>query len=96
VQLADGETVPAEMVIVGIGIIPAVAPLLDAGANGGNGVAVDDQCRTNAARCLRGRRLRAPRQSLSPMARLIRLESVQNANDQATVAKTILGDPMRL
>ena len=41
VTLADGETVPAEMVIVGIGIVPAVQPLLDAGAAGGNGVDVD-------------------------------------------------------
>ncbi len=91
VQLASGETIPAEMAIVGIGIEPAVAPLLDAGANGGNGVAVDDQCRTSlpdvfaVGDCaLHANRFAGDR--------LIRLESVQNANDQATVAaKTILG-----
>jgi 3-phenylpropionate/trans-cinnamate dioxygenase ferredoxin reductase subunit len=91
VQLAGGETVPAEMAIVGIGIEPAVAPLLDAGANGGNGVAIDDQCRTSlpdvfaVGDCaLHANRFAGDR--------LIRLESVQNANDQATVAvKTILG-----
>jgi 3-phenylpropionate/trans-cinnamate dioxygenase ferredoxin reductase subunit len=91
VQLAGGETVPAEMAIVGIGIEPAVAPLLDAGANGGNGVAVDDRCRTSlpdvfaVGDCaLHANRFAGDR--------LIRLESVQNANDQATVAaKTILG-----
>jgi 3-phenylpropionate/trans-cinnamate dioxygenase ferredoxin reductase subunit len=91
VQLAGGETVPAEMAIVGIGIDPAVAPLLDAGATGANGVAVDDQCRTSlpdvfaVGDCaLHANRFAGDR--------LIRLESVQNANDQATVAaKTILG-----
>lgn len=91
VQLAGGETVPAEMAIVGIGIDPAVAPLLDAGASGANGVAVDDQCRTSlpdvfaVGDCaLHANRFAGDR--------LIRLESVQNANDQATVAaKTILG-----
>lgn len=91
VRLADGETVPAEMAIVGIGIDPAVAPLLDAGANGGNGVLVDAQCRTSlpdifaVGDCaLHANRFAGDR--------CIRLESVQNANDQATVAaKTILG-----
>jgi len=91
VRLADGESVDAEMAIVGIGIDPAVAPLLDAGANGGNGVLVDSQCRTSlpdifaVGDCA----LHANRFAED---RCIRLESVQNANDQATVAaKTILG-----
>ncbi len=38
VRLADGSVLPAQMVIVGIGIVPAVAPLIEAGAAGGNGV----------------------------------------------------------
>jgi 3-phenylpropionate/trans-cinnamate dioxygenase ferredoxin reductase subunit len=91
VRLADGQTVPAGMAIVGIGIDPAVAQLLDAGANGGNGVLVDAQCRTSlpdifaVGDCaLHANRFAGDR--------CIRLESVQNANDQATVAaKTILG-----
>ena len=91
VGLADGEVLPAEMAIVGIGIDPAVAPLLHAGANGGNGVLVDAQCRTSlpdvfaVGDCaLHANRFAGDR--------CIRLESVQNANDQATVAaKTILG-----
>jgi 3-phenylpropionate/trans-cinnamate dioxygenase ferredoxin reductase subunit len=91
VRLSTGETLPAELVIAGIGIIPAVQPLLDAGAAGGNGVLVDAQCRTSlpdiyaAGDCaLHANRFagEAP----------VRLESVQNANDQATTAaKTILG-----
>jgi 3-phenylpropionate/trans-cinnamate dioxygenase ferredoxin reductase subunit len=92
VRLASGEIVPAEMVIVGIGIIPAVEPLLAAGAEGGNGVAVDEHGRTSlpdiwavgdcalhANPCAEG----LP----------IRLESVQNANDMATcVARAITGE----
>lgn len=91
VQLADGETVPAEMAIVGIGIDPAVAPLLDAGASGANGVAVDDQCRTSLPDIFAVGDCALHANSFAG-DRLIRLESVQNANDQATVAaKTILG-----
>jgi 3-phenylpropionate/trans-cinnamate dioxygenase ferredoxin reductase subunit len=47
VRLASGETLPADMVIVGIGIGAAWAPLEQAGADGGNGVRVDAQCRTS-------------------------------------------------
>jgi 3-phenylpropionate/trans-cinnamate dioxygenase ferredoxin reductase subunit len=91
VLLAGGEVVPADLVIVGIGIVPSVEPLLAAGARGGNGVLVDEQCRTSlpdvyaAGDCA----LHANRFADGAA---IRLESVQNANDQASVAvKTILG-----
>ena len=91
VKLADGEVVPADMVIVGIGIIAAVEPLLAAGAEGGNGVLVDAQCRTSlpdvyaVGDC-------ALHSNRFAEGAVIRLESVQNANDQATCAvKTILG-----
>jgi 3-phenylpropionate/trans-cinnamate dioxygenase ferredoxin reductase component len=91
VRLAGGETLPAEMAIIGIGIDPAVAPLLDAGANGGNGVLVDAQCRTSLPDifAIGDCALHANRFAGD---HCIRLESVQNANDQATVAaRTILG-----
>lgn len=91
VRLASGETIPAQMAIVGIGIVPAVGPLLEAGAQGGNGVLVDGQCRTSLpdiyaiGDC-------ALHANAHAGDRMIRLESVQNANDQATVAaKTICG-----
>ena len=91
VRLAGGETLPAEMAIVGIGIDPAVAPLLDAGANGGNGALVDAQCRTSLPDIF-GVGDCALHANRFAGDRCIRLESVQNANDQATVAaKTILG-----
>ncbi|HST37160.1 MAG TPA: NAD(P)/FAD-dependent oxidoreductase, partial [Allosphingosinicella sp.] len=40
VRLSSGERIPADMAIVGIGIAPAIGPLLTAGAEGGDGVHV--------------------------------------------------------
>ncbi|WP_380926115.1 NAD(P)/FAD-dependent oxidoreductase [Sphingomonas leidyi] len=91
VRLADGEVVPADMVIVGIGIIAAVEPLLAAGAEGGNGVLVDAQCRTSLPDVYAVGDCALHSNRFADDA-VIRLESVQNANDQATCAvKTILG-----
>jgi 3-phenylpropionate/trans-cinnamate dioxygenase ferredoxin reductase subunit len=89
VRLADGEIVPAQMVVVGIGIEPAVAPLLAAGAAGGNGVAVDDRCRASLPDVLAigDCALHANRFAGDAW---IRLESVQNANDQAAIAATLI------
>ncbi|RYE02497.1 MAG: NAD(P)/FAD-dependent oxidoreductase [Sphingomonadales bacterium] len=91
VRLASGEVVPAQMVIVGIGIVPSVEPLLEAGAEGGNGVLIDSQCRTSLpdVYAIGDCALHA---NAHAGDRMIRLESVQNANDQATTAaKTICG-----
>ncbi|MBM6574783.1 FAD-dependent oxidoreductase [Microvirga sp. SRT01] len=93
VRLTGGEVVPAEMVIVGVGIVPAVQPLLDAGAEGGNGVAVDAHCATSLSHvhAIGDCALHA---SVFADGLPIRLESVQNANDQATVvAKVLTGTP---
>ncbi len=91
VHMSDGEVLPAQMVIVGIGIVPAVEPLLEAGAEGGNGVAVDAQCRTSLPDIFAIGDCAAHANDFARGA-TIRLESVQNANDQATlVAKTIMG-----
>ncbi|MDR6850588.1 3-phenylpropionate/trans-cinnamate dioxygenase ferredoxin reductase subunit [Sphingomonas sp. BE123] len=94
VRMQDGTVIPAQMVIVGIGIVPAVEPLIAAGAQGGNGVAVDHQCRTSLPDifAIGDCALHANRFA-DDMP--IRLESVQNANDQATlVAKTIMGQDL--
>ena len=93
VRLSDGEVLPADMVIVGIGIVPAVEPLLDAGAAGGNGVTVDDQCRTSLPDIFAIGDCAAHASRYAGGA-TIRLESVQNANDMATtVAKALTGAP---
>ncbi len=93
VRLAGGEVVACEMVIVGVGIVPAVEPLLAAGARGGNGVAVDVHGCTSlpdvyaAGDC-------ALHANVFADGLPIRLESVQNATDMATtVARAITGDP---
>ncbi len=85
VTLADGSTVPADMVVVGIGIVPSVGPLIAAGASGGNGVDVDEFCRTTLENVYAIGDCAAHANQYAGGA-VIRLESVQNANDQATVA----------
>jgi len=92
VRLADGEVVPADLVIVGIGIVPAVEPLVAAGAEGGNGVLVDALCKTSLPDIYAIGDCAAHENAFAEGA-VIRLESVQNANDQANVvAKGIVGD----
>jgi 3-phenylpropionate/trans-cinnamate dioxygenase ferredoxin reductase subunit len=93
VRMVGGEVIPAQMVVVGIGIAPAVEPLLAAGAAGGNGVDVDEYCRTSLPGVYAIGDCAA---HLNPFCdgQRIRVESVQNANDQAvTAAKAILGRP---
>ncbi len=90
VRLTGGETLSADMAIVGIGILPCVEPLIAAGAAGSNGVDIDEHCRTSLADVF----------AIGDCARMVsghglRIESVQNASDQATaVAKTLCGRPV--
>jgi 3-phenylpropionate/trans-cinnamate dioxygenase ferredoxin reductase subunit len=92
VQLQDGSVLPADMVIVGIGIIPAVAPLLAAGAQDRNGVLVDEYCRSELPDVFAIGDCAAHLNRYCATDAPMRLESVQNANDQAkTVAKFIVG-----
>ena len=94
VTMQDGSTVPADLVIVGIGIVPCVGPLLAAGAAGGNGVDVDLYCRTSLPDIYAIGDCAAHASAFADGA-VIRLESVQNANDMATTAaKAICGDPV--
>ena len=94
VRLADGTTIPADAVIVGIGIVPAVGPLLAAGAQGPAGILVDDHCRTSLPDVFAIGDCVAFACDYADGA-VMRVESVQNANDQATcVAKAICGAPV--
>ena len=93
VKLADGSVIPAEAVIVGIGIVPAVGPLLAAGAEGPAGILVDDHCRTTLPDVYAIGDCAAFACDFAD-GTVMRVESVQNANDQATnVAKAICGAP---
>lgn len=93
VRLADGSTIPCQMVIVGIGIVPEVEPLLAAGAaSAAGGVFVDASCRTSLPDVFAIGDCAAHENGFARGA-TIRLESVQNANDQAAVvAKALTGE----
>ncbi|MDA0186489.1 MAG: FAD-dependent oxidoreductase [Proteobacteria bacterium] len=86
--LADGAEIACDMVIAGIGIAPATALAAAAGLMIENGIATDEEGRTSdPAIWAAGDCASSPYQGAR-----IRLESVQNAIDQAeTVAKNILG-----
>jgi 3-phenylpropionate/trans-cinnamate dioxygenase ferredoxin reductase subunit len=93
VRLKDGEAIPADMLIVGIGIVPSVDPLCNAGAQGGDGVDVDAYCRTSLPNAFA---IGDCARHSNPYAGgdRIRLESVQNATDQAMIAaKALCGRP---
>lgn len=89
VVLDRGERLSCEMVIVGIGIVPAVEPLLAAGADGDNGVRVDAYGRTSLPNIYAIGDCAAHSNRYADNA-VIRLESVQNANDQAVVVAKML------
>jgi 3-phenylpropionate/trans-cinnamate dioxygenase ferredoxin reductase subunit len=93
VTLASGETIDCDILIVGIGVVPAVGPLIVAGAAGANGVEVDEYCRTSLPDiyAIGDCALHVNRYAGGAV---IRLESVQNAHDMAAcAAKAICGDP---
>jgi len=89
VRLADGDVIPCEMVVVGIGIIPSVEPMLAAGAKGGNGVAVDKHCQTSLVDIFALGDC-ALHTNVFGEAPPMRLESVANANDMASVVARML------
>jgi len=93
VRLAGDEVLPCDLVVVGIGIVPAVGPLIAAGAAGSNGVDVDPFCRTSLPDVYAIGDCAAHANPYAGGA-VVRLESVQNANDMAnTAARAICGEP---
>ncbi len=90
VRLTDGRTLPAEAVIVGIGITPEVEPLRAIDAAGPMGAVVDERCRTTVPDIFAIGDCAVQYHELARAD--IRLESVQNAVDQAAVvARAIIG-----
>ncbi|CDO35268.1 NAD(P)/FAD-dependent oxidoreductase [Novosphingobium sp. KN65.2] len=85
VRMADGERIATDMVIVGIGIVPETGPLIAAGAAGGNGVDVDEYCRTSLSDIYAVGDCATHSNRFAGGAHM-RIESVQNANDQAKTA----------
>lgn len=84
VLLSDGSTLPADIVIFGIGITPNVEPLATAGLACPNGVTVDEFCQTSDPHILAIGDCANHPNAFSGTT--IRLESVQNAIDQGKVA----------
>ena len=82
---SDGAGIAADIVIVGIGIAPEIDPLREAGAEIANGVRVGPTCRTSLPNIYAIGDCAEHRNRFADGA-WIRLESVQNANDQAAVA----------
>lgn len=90
VQCADGGSFPADLVVVGVGVVPNVELARDAGIACDNGILVDEFCHTSEPRvfaagdCTNHPSLR--------YGRRVRLESVDNAFEQArTAASNIAG-----
>lgn len=90
VKLTDGQSLPADLVIIGIGVIPETSLALNAGLEVESGVLVDEYARTSDHNIVAAGDCTNHVSSL--YQRSIRLESVQNATDQAKIAaKTLCG-----
>ncbi|RWC43312.1 FAD/NAD(P)-binding oxidoreductase [Mesorhizobium sp.] len=86
----SGERLPAQIVIVGIGVVPNVELAQAAGITIANGIRVDQQMRTSVPEILAIGDAASYRHWLTGSD--VRLESVQNATDQARLAaRTIVG-----
>jgi len=84
--LGDGEEIPVDFVLVGIGITPCDTLAAEAGLSVENGIAVDEFCRASAP----GTYAAGDCASLPFRGRRIRLESVQNAIDQGEAAASVI------
>jgi 3-phenylpropionate/trans-cinnamate dioxygenase ferredoxin reductase subunit len=93
VAVIDGEALPFDLAVVGIGIAPETALAEGAGLDVDEGVIVDGACRTSDPAILAAGDCTAfPWTMPDGSVRRIRLESVQNAIDQgAQAARAILG-----
>ncbi|CDZ87104.1 FAD-dependent oxidoreductase [Rhodococcus ruber] len=90
VVLASGESVPADLVIVGIGIEPNTELAAAAGLAVGNGVVIDNQARTSDPDIVAAGDCAS--HDMARYGRRIRLECVPSAGEQAKVAAaTICG-----
>jgi 3-phenylpropionate/trans-cinnamate dioxygenase ferredoxin reductase component len=84
VETADGELIPADFVIVGIGIVPNAELAAGAGLVVEDGIVVNDQCRTSDLNIYAVGDCTAHPNSIYD--RQLRLESVHNALEQAKTA----------
>ncbi|MDR6756250.1 3-phenylpropionate/trans-cinnamate dioxygenase ferredoxin reductase subunit [Mycoplana sp. BE70] len=85
-ELSDGTVLPADVVIVGIGIAPNDRLARDAGLEVSNGIVVDAFARTSDPAIF----AMGDCAVLPFEGRMVRLESVQNAVDQAEAAAAVI------
>ncbi len=83
----NGETVSADTVLIGVGVLPHVELADSAGISCDNGIVVDEYCRTSTPAVFAAGDC-ASHPNRFAGGRHVRLESVQNATDQA---RTIAG-----
>jgi 3-phenylpropionate/trans-cinnamate dioxygenase ferredoxin reductase component len=94
VATTAGDTIAADLVVVGVGILPNTELAEAAGLPVDNGIVVDDRCRTSDAAIYAIGDCTSHPSSI--YARRIRLESVHNALEQArTAAANICGEETR-
>ena len=94
VVLSDGSVWPADLVLVGVGVVPNAELAIEAGLNVSNGIVVDERLRTGNENIYAiGDCTDHPNPFADPVAGgRARIESVQNAVDQAKcVAVAIVG-----
>jgi 3-phenylpropionate/trans-cinnamate dioxygenase ferredoxin reductase subunit len=93
VETVDGQVLPADLVLIGIGVIPNVELAATCNLNIENGIVVDEFLQTNDSHISAiGDAAAFPSRHSSGVR--VRLESVQNACDQARcVALRIMGQP---
>ncbi len=93
VETVDGQVLPADMVVIGIGVIPNVDLAATCDLAIENGIVVDEFLQTNDPHISAVGDIAAHMNPYSPGTR-VRLESIQNASDQARcVAARIMGHP---
>jgi 3-phenylpropionate/trans-cinnamate dioxygenase ferredoxin reductase subunit len=94
VRLGTGEVIPADLAIVGIGLVPNTELLHAAGAEVSNGVVVDERCMTSLPDVYAIGDV-ASFESIYAGGQFIRLECVQNATEQAKIVASVLnGKPV--
>ena len=93
VTLDDSRELPADLVVVGIGIVPNTELAAAAGLDVGDGIIVDDQCRSSDPDIFAiGDCTFHPNEMFG---RMLRLESVHNAVEQAkTAAANLCGEAL--
>lgn len=93
VDLSNQDQLPADLVLIGIGIEPSVRLAKQAGLEVSNGIVVDERCRTADADVYAIGDCTFHPNSL--LGRSVRLESVHNALEQAkTAAANICGEDL--